>query len=144
MWLLAAERGPFGLAFYKWFARPLQRSFSGKGAGTGLPSRTSCLYAWRRRLASCWPSLRAGSRSQRTRNSRDSKAHRPRRWRTRRREPREPCGSRDRLQGAAAPGKADDLTQFEGVGDAKATLILAAIEFARRRIKPEGAKIETP
>jgi DNA repair protein RadC len=30
------------------------------------------------------------------------------------------------------------------VGDAKATLILAAIEFARRRIKPEGAKIETP
>ena len=39
---------------------------------------------------------------------------------------------------------ADDLTQFEGVGNAKATLILAAIEFARRRIKPEGAKIETP
>jgi DNA repair protein RadC len=29
--------------------------------------------------------------------------------------------------------KAEDLTQFEGVGDAKATLILAAIEFARRR-----------
>jgi DNA repair protein RadC len=40
--------------------------------------------------------------------------------------------------------KAEDLTQFSGVGDAKATLILAAIEFARRRIKPEGAKIETP
>ena len=40
--------------------------------------------------------------------------------------------------------KADDLSQFPGVGDAKATLILAAIEFARRRIKPEGAKIETP
>jgi DNA repair protein RadC len=40
--------------------------------------------------------------------------------------------------------KADDLTQFEGVGDAKAALILAAIEFARRRIKPEGAKIVTP
>src|ERR1017187_9426103 len=39
---------------------------------------------------------------------------------------------------------AEDLTQFEGVGDAKATLILAAIEFARRRIKPEGAKIQTP
>jgi len=37
-----------------------------------------------------------------------------------------------------------DLSQFAGVGDAKATLILAAIEFARRRIKPEGAKIETP
>ncbi|MEI6176760.1 MAG: DNA repair protein RadC [Verrucomicrobiota bacterium] len=40
--------------------------------------------------------------------------------------------------------KAEDLSQFPGVGDAKATLILAAIEFARRRIKPEGAKIETP
>ena len=39
---------------------------------------------------------------------------------------------------------ADDLSQFEGVGDAKATLVLAAIEFARRRIKPEGAKIESP
>jgi DNA repair protein RadC len=38
----------------------------------------------------------------------------------------------------------DDLVQFDGVGDAKATLILAAIEFARRRIKPEGTKIETP
>jgi DNA repair protein RadC len=40
--------------------------------------------------------------------------------------------------------KAEDLMQFEGVGDAKATLILAAIEFARRRIKPEGVKIATP
>jgi DNA repair protein RadC len=39
---------------------------------------------------------------------------------------------------------AEELSQFEGVGDAKATLLLAAIEFARRRIKPEGAKIETP
>jgi DNA repair protein RadC len=40
--------------------------------------------------------------------------------------------------------RAEDLTGFDGMGDAKATLILAAIEFARRRIKPEGAKIETP
>jgi len=40
--------------------------------------------------------------------------------------------------------RAEDLTEYEGVGDAKATLVLAAIEFARRRIKPEGAKIETP
>ncbi len=40
--------------------------------------------------------------------------------------------------------RAEDLQQFAGVGDAKATLILAAIEFARRRIKPEGSKIETP
>lgn len=39
---------------------------------------------------------------------------------------------------------AEDLLQFEGVGDAKATLILAAIEFARRRIKPAGTKITTP
>lgn len=38
----------------------------------------------------------------------------------------------------------DDLTGLDGVGEAKATLILAAIEFARRRIKPEGTKIETP
>jgi len=40
--------------------------------------------------------------------------------------------------------RVDDLTGFEGVGEAKATLILAAIEFARRRIKPEGVKISTP
>ena len=38
----------------------------------------------------------------------------------------------------------NDLRHFEGVGDAKSTLILAALEFARRRIKPEGVKIETP
>jgi DNA repair protein RadC len=40
--------------------------------------------------------------------------------------------------------RADDLCKFGGVGDAKAALILAALEYARRRIKPEGAKIETP
>lgn len=40
--------------------------------------------------------------------------------------------------------RAEDLTSVAGVGDAKATLILAAIEFARRRIKPDGAKIEEP
>lgn len=40
--------------------------------------------------------------------------------------------------------KANDLTQFDGVGDAKAALIMAAIEFTRRRIKPEGSKIGTP
>ena len=39
---------------------------------------------------------------------------------------------------------AEDLKQFGAVGNAKATLILAAIEFARRRIKPEGSRIETP
>ena len=40
--------------------------------------------------------------------------------------------------------RAEDLTSLAGVGSAKATLILAAIEFARRRIKPAGVKIETP
>jgi len=40
--------------------------------------------------------------------------------------------------------RAEDLREFGGVGDAKATLVLAALEFARRRIKPEGVKIETP
>jgi len=40
--------------------------------------------------------------------------------------------------------RAEDLCAFEGVGDAKAALVLAALEFARRRIKPEGVKIETP
>jgi DNA repair protein RadC len=40
--------------------------------------------------------------------------------------------------------RVDDLTLFDGVGEAKATLVLAAIEFARRRIKPEGLKITTP
>ena len=38
----------------------------------------------------------------------------------------------------------EDLTGFDGVGEAKATLVLAAIEFARRRIKPEGLKVNTP
>lgn len=40
--------------------------------------------------------------------------------------------------------QSDDLNELVGVGDAKATLILAALEFVRRRIKPEGAKITTP
>jgi len=40
--------------------------------------------------------------------------------------------------------RVEDLTNFAGVGQAKAALILAAIEYARRRIKPEGLKITTP
>jgi DNA repair protein RadC len=40
--------------------------------------------------------------------------------------------------------RADDLTRFEGIGQAKAALVLAAIEYARRRIKPDGLKIKTP
>ena len=38
----------------------------------------------------------------------------------------------------------EDLESFAGVGNAKAALIMAALEFARRRIKPEGAKIQAP
>ncbi len=37
-----------------------------------------------------------------------------------------------------------DLQKFAGVGAAKSALIIAALEFARRRIKPEGARITTP
>jgi DNA repair protein RadC len=39
---------------------------------------------------------------------------------------------------------AGDLREFEGMGDAKAALVLAALEFVRRRIKPEGVRIVTP
>jgi len=38
----------------------------------------------------------------------------------------------------------EDLVSLEGMGSTKAMLLVAAIEFARRRIKPEGAKIVTP
>ncbi len=37
-----------------------------------------------------------------------------------------------------------DLQRVPGVGPAKAALIAAALEFARRRIRPEGLKIESP
>src|SRR5512137_2456329 len=37
-----------------------------------------------------------------------------------------------------------ELEQIEGVGLAKATLIAAALEFARRRIRPEGLRISFP
>ena len=37
-----------------------------------------------------------------------------------------------------------ELQKIEGVGPAKATLIDAALEFARRRIRPEGVKISFP
>jgi DNA repair protein RadC len=36
------------------------------------------------------------------------------------------------------------LQQIEGVGSAKAALINAALEFARRRIRPKGTKISSP
>jgi DNA repair protein RadC len=38
----------------------------------------------------------------------------------------------------------EELQKIEGVGPAKATLIVAALEFARRRIRPEGLKISFP
>ncbi|MFZ7113101.1 MAG: RadC family protein [Desulfatiglandales bacterium] len=38
----------------------------------------------------------------------------------------------------------DTLQQIDGVGKAKAALIAAALEFARRRIRPEGFKISFP
>nr|CAI78606.1 DNA repair protein [uncultured delta proteobacterium] len=39
---------------------------------------------------------------------------------------------------------ADDLIQVDGIGLAKAALIASAIEFVRRRIRPEGLKIKFP
>jgi DNA repair protein RadC len=38
----------------------------------------------------------------------------------------------------------DKLQEIEGVGPAKASLIAAALEFARRRIRPEGLRISFP
>jgi DNA repair protein RadC len=40
--------------------------------------------------------------------------------------------------------KPEALQKIEGVGPAKATLIAAALEFARRRIRPEGLRISFP
>lgn len=39
---------------------------------------------------------------------------------------------------------AKELQEIEGVGPAKSSVIAAAFEFARRRIRPEGIKIITP
>lgn len=38
----------------------------------------------------------------------------------------------------------EELRKIKGVGPAKATLIAAALEFARRRIRPEGLKVTFP
>lgn len=38
----------------------------------------------------------------------------------------------------------EQLQIIDGIGPAKATIILAALEFARRRIRPEGFKIGLP
>ncbi len=37
-----------------------------------------------------------------------------------------------------------DLTRIEGIGSAKATMLLAAQEFFRRRIRPRGIKVTAP
>jgi DNA repair protein RadC len=37
-----------------------------------------------------------------------------------------------------------DVMKIDGVGEAKTTLIAAAFEFVRRRIKPDGLKIKFP
>jgi len=38
----------------------------------------------------------------------------------------------------------EDLSAFDGIGEAKATLVMAAMEFVRRHVKPEGIRIEAP
>jgi DNA repair protein RadC len=38
----------------------------------------------------------------------------------------------------------EELQKIEGVGPAKATLIAAALEFSRRRIRPEGLRLSFP
>jgi DNA repair protein RadC len=40
--------------------------------------------------------------------------------------------------------QAKDVIEIDGVGEAKATTISAALEFVRRRIKPEGLKLKFP
>ncbi|MBI2838536.1 MAG: DNA repair protein RadC [Acidobacteria bacterium] len=51
------------------------------------------------------------------------------------------------LKAVDAEGVAIDiqkLVEIAGVGPAKAALVTAALEFARRRIRPEGARINKP
>ncbi|MBI4848738.1 MAG: DNA repair protein RadC [Nitrospirae bacterium] len=48
------------------------------------------------------------------------------------------------LDGNNAKLDIEELQKIEGVGLAKATLIAAALEFARRRIRPEGLRISFP
>ena len=47
----------------------------------------------------------------------------------------------DSRNGNLAPS---DLLSLPGLGQARAALIMAALEFSRRRIKPEGVKIRQP
>lgn len=48
------------------------------------------------------------------------------------------------LDATSANPTLEQLQSIDGIGPAKATTILAALEFARRRISPEGFKIGQP
>lgn len=48
------------------------------------------------------------------------------------------------IDGAGPSAGVNELNQVPGVGLAKASLIVAALEFARRRIRPRGLKISFP
>ena len=48
------------------------------------------------------------------------------------------------MPGRSHPDGEEFQSLYQGIGNAKAALILAAIEFTRRRVKPEGFKINTP
>jgi DNA repair protein RadC len=48
------------------------------------------------------------------------------------------------LDDTSANPTLEQLQSIDGIGPAKATIILAALEFARRRIRPEGFKIGLP
>jgi DNA repair protein RadC len=48
------------------------------------------------------------------------------------------------IDGGSDQVSLDQLQETEGVGPAKAALIAAALEFARRRIRPEGLRISFP
>lgn len=48
------------------------------------------------------------------------------------------------LDNTSANPSLEQLQSIDGIGPAKATIILAALEFARRRIRPEGFKIGLP
>ena len=48
------------------------------------------------------------------------------------------------IDGAGPTAGVSELCQVSGVGMAKASIIVAALEFARRRIRPHGFKISFP
>lgn len=48
------------------------------------------------------------------------------------------------LDGARVEPQTADLQKIRGVGPAKAAVIAAALEFARRRIRPEGVTVTEP